>query len=79
MEVLGRPKTGTSPRPPRPLSSSLCILVRSMGHELDATARFAPPVLAVSSECRPSAPESSISRDRPTLPRDGPAGAPAAP
>ena len=54
-------------------------MVRSTGHELDATARFALPILAHSSGCRPSAPESSISRCRPTLPRDGPAGAPAAP
>ena len=43
-------------------------LVRSIGHELDATARFALPILALSYECQPSAPESGTNPQSPTLP-----------
>ena len=67
------------PRPATPLSSRSCILVRPVGHELNAAARFALPILALSSGCRPSAPDSAFSRRRPIFLIAAPNGAPAAP
>ena len=67
------------PRPATPLSSSSCILVRMIGHELNATTRFARPILALSAECRPSAPDSAFSRRRPIFLIAGPYGDAAAP
>ena len=53
-------------RPPVPLRSR--VQVPPIMHEPDATARFALPVLAIFSECRPSATESGINPRSPILP-----------